>query len=153
MSGTVSDTRTLLEALRVEIRRGHFRAAGSTRRIVAWKGPGAAFMTREKFSGPARFGLRGEPVAVVTPHAHAAAWLLGRLDSAFAPLLGTQLRWDFFERIGEAVIDYGAFLPPELDSDENLLLVILREAADVLDEMEAGEFPCVFSEEDSEDRD
>lgn len=145
MNGTIGDTRTLLDGLRVEIRRGHFRTDRAPRRIVAWKGPGAAFMTRAKFTGHPSFGLRGEPVAVITPHAHAAARLLERLDGAFAPLLGVQLRWDFFERIGEAVIDYCAFVPSELDTEDNLLLVILREAGDLLGEMEKGEFPYVHS--------
>lgn len=143
MGSVIEDTRTLLEALRVEIRRGCFRSEKTPRRIVAWKGPGAAFMTRPKFTSHPALGPRGEPVAVVTRHAHAADRLLQRIDGAFAPLLGTQLRWDFFERIGEAVIDYCAFVPTEMDTEENLLLVVLREACDVLDEMEGGDFPYV----------
>jgi hypothetical protein len=30
-----------------------------------------------------------------------------------------------------------------MDTEENLLLVVLREASDVLDEMEGGDFPYV----------
>jgi hypothetical protein len=151
MSKTIKDTRILLDALRVEIRRKHFESARPSRRIVAWKGPGAAFMTKHKFTTQATFGLRGEPIAVVTPHAHAAAWLLERLDIAFAPLLGNQLRWDFFERIGEAVNDCGAFIPTVTDSAVDLLLLVLREAIDILEEMEAGEFPYVHSADQVDD--
>lgn len=151
MSETIKDTRVLLDALRVEIRRKHFESAKPSRRIVAWKGPGAAFMTKLKFTANASFGMRGEPIAVTTPYAHAAAWLLERLDIAFAPLLGNQLRWDFFERIGEAVIECEAVVPNATDSAVNLLLLILQEAMDILDEMEEGEFPYVHSADNAED--
>jgi hypothetical protein len=151
MSKTIKDTRTLLDALRVEIQRKHFESARPSRRIVAWKGPGSAFMTKPKFTTQATFGLRGEPIAVITPHAHAAAWLLERLDLAFAPLLGNQLRWDFFERIGEAVNGCGAFIPIVTDSAVDLLLLVLREASDILEEMEAGEFPYVHSADQVDD--
>lgn len=151
MSKTIKDTRTLLDALRVEIGRRHYESLRTPRRIVAWKGPGAAFLTKPKFSPAAALGPRGEPVAVVTPHAHPAAWLLGRLDQAFAPLLGNQLRWDFFERIGEAVVDCSAYVPAVGDSAENVLLVILSEAADILSEMEEGEFPYLHSADSAGD--
>ena len=151
MSKTIKDTSLLLGALRVEIQRKYFESVRPSRRIVAWKGPGAAFMTKPKFTTQATFGLRGEPIAVVTPHAHAAAWLLERLDLAFAPLLGNQLRWDFFERIGEAVIDCEAFVPSVTNSAVDLLLLVLREASDILEEMEAGEFPYVHSADQVDD--
>ena len=151
MSEIIKDTRVLLEALRVEIRRKHFMSARPSRRIVAWEGPGAAFMTKPKFSTQTTFGMRGKPIAVITPHAHAAAWLLEKLDLAFAPLLGNQLRWDFFERIGESVIDCGAFVPTATDSAGNLLLLILREAIEILEEMEEGEFPYVHSADQIDD--
>jgi hypothetical protein len=145
MSTTINDTRTLLDALWVEIKRESFRSQKQPRRIVGWKGPGAVFMTKVKMSGGPSLGLRGEPLSVITPHAHAAGWLLDRLDLAFAPLLGSQLRWDFFERIAEASIDYSAFIPPGLDTDVNLLRIILREARDLLEEMDEGEFPYVLT--------
>jgi len=145
MSGTIKDTRVLLDALWVEIKREAFRPQKQPRRIVGWKGPGAVFMTRLKVSEGPSLGLSGEPLSVITPHAHAAGWLLDRLDLAFAPLLGNQLRWDFFERIAEAAVDYSAFIPPGLDTDVNLLRIILREARDILEEMEEGEFPYALT--------
>ena len=146
MSETVKDTRILLDALWVEIKRESFRTPKQPRRILGWTGPGAAFMTKLKLSAEPYLGLGGEPLSVVTPHAHAPAWLLDRLDAAFAPLLGSRLMGEFFERIAEACIDYCAFVPAGLDTDGNLLRIILREARDLLDEMEEGEFPYVLTE-------
>ena len=142
------ETEILLDALGVEIGRGVFRRQTGKRRIAAWSGPGVQFATRRTVgSRSGKESLCGS-TAVVTPHAHAARWLLGRIDEAFEPLLNEEMRWDCFERIGSAVQDYLSFIPPEQDSDVNLLKVILRESRDILAEMDAGEFPSVYHGEE-----
>lgn len=146
MKGTIRDTRTLLDALEVELRRGHFHPLRTPRRIVGWEGPGVVFVTRLARRRGGR-GKNGSSYTVVTPHAHAAGALMDRIDRAFHPLLGTDLRWDFHERIAEGITEYCAFIPPAQDSEESLLRVILREARDILKDMEDGHFPCVHFEE------
>ncbi len=142
MKDMLRDTRTLLDALEVELRRGRFHSPGRPRRLTGWEGPGVVFVTRIPRRGQGR-GNNGGSYTVVTPHAHAAGALLARIDQAFSPLLGAHLRWDFFERIAEGVTEYCAFIPPSQDSEDSLLRVILREARDILQDMEDGQFPSV----------
>jgi len=142
------ETAVLLDALGIEIGRGAFRRHKGKRRIVAWSGPGVHFATRLTLGGRSATGLQCGSTAVITPHAHAARWILERIDEAFEPLLGKQMRWDFFERIAGGVQDYLAFIPPDQDSDVNLLKVILRESRDILAEMDAGEFPSLYHGEE-----
>lgn len=148
MIGTLRDTAVLLDALDVEIRRGKFRLAKQPRRIVAWSRHGIALVTRVRPSSASLPGISRGPITVVTPHAHSAAWLLTRIDEAFAPLLGRQYGWDFFERIAEAATEHLAFIPPGEDTAVNLLKVILREARDICSDMDGGSFPRLFLEED-----
>jgi len=145
MMDALGDTGTLLDALEIQMRRRRYRSAKPPRPIVGWKGPGVLFATRIP---PARSfpGLSPHPVTVVTPHAHAAGWLLDRLDDAFSPLLGTQLRFDFFERLAEAAEAYMTIIAAAHDTDENLLKILLREARDILEEMTEGEFPYVLQD-------
>jgi hypothetical protein len=139
------DTGILLDALEIQMRRHAYRSVKPPRTIVAWRGPGVLFATRIT-SVKSLPGLSPHPVTVVTPHAHAAAWLLERLDYAFSPLLGTQLRFDFFERLVEAAEAYTSIIAPFHDTDENLLKILLREARDILEEMTEGEFPYILQE-------
>lgn len=145
MKKTIRDTGILLDALEVELRRGRFHPAKKPRSIIGWKGPGVTFATRV----PGR--RRGSAVSgsrlVISSHAHAAGNLLGRIDEAFSPLLREHIKWDFFERIAEGVTEYTAFIPPGQDTEESFLRVILREARDILDEMEKGDFPSVHFDE------
>ena len=142
------ETAMLLDALGIGIKRGAFRRNAGKRRIVAWSGHGVHFATRLTAGGSkAGEALCGSTV-VVTPHAHAARWILEGIDEAFEPLLGEQMRWDFFERVAAGVQDYLSFIPPEQDSDVNLLKVILRESRDILTEMAAGEFPSLYHGEE-----
>ncbi|MDB4285358.1 hypothetical protein N9903_00425 [bacterium] len=147
MSDTLRDTAVLLDAMEIEIRRGRFRSEKQPRRIVAWNRHGIAFVTRMRPSSASLPGFSRGPITVVTPHAHTAGWLLTRIDEAFAPLLGRQYSWDFFERIAEAVTEHLAFIPPGEDTAVNLLKVILREARDICSEMAEGDFPCLYLEE------
>jgi hypothetical protein len=140
MSDTLKDTRILLDAIEVGIRRGEFRPEKTSRRVVGWEGPGVVFSTRLKVSAKA---VPCHQLTVVTPHAHTAGWVLDRIKSAFAPLLGEHIQYDFFERIAEAVNEYSAVMPLADDSDINILKLILREARDILEDMETGEFPHV----------
>jgi hypothetical protein len=145
MMDALRDTGTLLDALEIEMRRRRYRSEKPPRRIVGWRGPGVLFVTRLT---PVRAlpGLSPHPVTIVTPHSHAAGWLLDRLDDAFSPLLGTQLRFDFFERLAEAAEAYTTIIAAAHDTDENLLKILLREARDILEEMTEGEFPYVLQE-------
>jgi hypothetical protein len=145
MSNALQDTRILLEAIEVSIRRGEYRADKTPRRIVGWDGPGVVFSTRLKL--PAKT-VPCNQLIVVTPHAHTAGWLLDRIRSAFSPLLGEHILYDFFERIAEAVNEYSAVIPLAEDSDINILRLILREARDILHDMERGEFPYVPQQDD-----
>ncbi len=139
------ETAVLLDALGIEIGRGNFRRQKGNRRVVSWSGPGVHFATRLIMGSPSGSGPQCGSTAVITPHAHAARWILDRIDEAFEPLLGEQMRWDFFERIAGGVQDYLAFIPPDQDSDVNLLKVILRESRDILTDME---FPSLYHGED-----
>jgi hypothetical protein len=145
MMDALRDTGTLLDALEIEMRRRRYRSGKPHRRIIGWRGPGVLFATRIT---PARSlpGLSPHPITIVTPHAHAAGWILDRLDDAFSPLLGTQLRFDFFERLAEAAEAYTTIIAAVHDTDENLLKILLREARDILEEMTEGEFPYVIQE-------
>ena len=145
MSNALKDTRILLDAIEVGIRRGEYRTDKTSRRIVGWEGPGAVFCTRLRMSAKA---APCNQLIVITPHAHTAGWLLERIGSAFAPLLGEQIQYDFFERIAEAVNEYSAVIPLADDSDINILRLILREARDILEDMETGEFPYVPQNDD-----
>jgi hypothetical protein len=142
------DTGILLDALEIQMRRHAYRSVKPPRTIVAWIGPGVLFATRIT-SVKSLPGLAPHSATIVTPHAHAAAWLLERLDDAFSPLLGTQLRFDFFERLAEAAEAYATIIASAHDTDENLLKILLREARDILEEMTEGEFPYVLQEEDT----
>jgi hypothetical protein len=150
MKKIIAETRTLLEGLAVEISRGHFNPEKKPRSAVGWKGPGVTFTTRVTPEKRPPFSPGPEPQTVVTPHAHSAGMILARIDRAFSPLLGNHIRFDFFERLAEAADEYIAFIPPEKDSAPSLLRVLLREASDILAEMESGEFPCVHLEGDKE---
>lgn len=147
MKNTIDDTRLLLRALLVETERGHFQPARKPRTAVGWKGPGVTFATRLSGSRGPSFSLAPEPRSVLTPHAHSAGMLLDRIRLAFTPLLGRHIQFDFFERLAEAADEYSAFIPPDQDTSESLLKVILREASDILEEMERGDFPSVHIEE------
>ena len=149
MDNRFRETAVLLDALGVGIGRGVFRRQKGTRRIVAWSGPGVHFATRLTLGGRSDSGSMCGSTAVVSPHAHAARWILEGIDEAFEPLLGEQMRWDFFERIAAGVQDYLSFIPPDQDSDVNLLKVILRESRDILAEMEGGEFPSRYYAEEA----
>lgn len=141
MSNTLQDTRILLDAIEVAIRRDEFRAEKTSRRLVGWEGPGVIFSTKLRVSNKA---APCNQLTVITPHAHTAGWLLDRIRSAFAPLIGGgEIQYDFFERIAEAVNEYSAVIPLSDDSDINILKLILREARDILKDMETGEFPHV----------
>jgi hypothetical protein len=140
MTDTLKDTRILLDAIEVGIRRGEYREKKIPRRIIGWEGPGAVFSTRLQVSADA---APCNQITVVTPHAHTAGWLLDRIESAFSPLLGEDIKYDFFERIAEAVNEYSAVISLADDSDINILKLILREARDILGDMETGEFPHV----------
>ena len=50
--------------------------------------------------------------------------------------------------IAEAVNEYSAVIPLADDSDLNILKLILREARDILEDMEPGEFPYVPENDD-----
>lgn len=150
MKKTLAETRILLDGLGVEISRGHFVPAKKPRSAVGWKGPGVTFSTRLAPEKRPAFSLGPEPQTVLTPHAHNAGMLLDGIERAFRPLLGSHLRFDFFERIAEAADEYVAFIPPEQDSPESLMRVLLREAGDILEEMETGEFPCVHLDGDED---
>jgi hypothetical protein len=150
MKTTIDDTRLLLQGLLVEIERGHFQPAKKSRSAVGWKGPGVTFATRISVGRGPSFSLGPEPRSVLTPHAHSAGMLLDRIREAFRPLLGSHIQFDFFERIAEAADEYSAFIPADQDTAESLLKVILREARDILDEMERGDFPSIHSEENED---
>jgi hypothetical protein len=140
MSDTLQDTRILLDAIEVAIRRDEFRAEKTSRRLVGWEGPGVIFSTKLRVSAKA---APCHQLTVITPHAHTAGWLLDRIRSAFAPLIAGEILYDFFERIAEAVNEYSAVIPLADDSEINILKLILREARDILEDMEIGEFPHV----------
>lgn len=140
MSNPLQDTRILLDAIEVGIRRGEYLREKPSRRIVGWEGPGAVFCTKLKVSADI---IPCNQVTVVTPHAHTAGWLLDRIRSAFGPLLSGEIQYDFFERLAEAVNEYSAVIPLADDSEMNILKLILREARDILEDMETGEFPYV----------
>jgi hypothetical protein len=140
MNNALKDTQILLDAIEVGIRRGEYRKEKTSRRIVGWEGPGAVFCTKLRVSADI---VPCHQLKVITPHAHTAGWLLDRIGSAFAPLLGEDIKYDFFERIAEAVNEYSAVIPLADDSEINILKLILREARDIIEEMEAGEFPYV----------
>ena len=148
MKKTIAETRLLLQGLLVETERGHFQPARKSRSAVGWKGPGVTFATRISAGKGPTFSLGPSSRSVLTPHAHSAGMLLERIGQAFRPLLGTHITFDFFERLAEAAEEYSAFIPADQDTAEAFLKVILREANDILDEMERGDFPSVHFEED-----
>ena len=143
MSKILSDTRLLLDALEVEIVRNYHQSAKHSRGVKGWQGPGVIFTTRLDVDAKPAPSPTARTVTVVTPHAHEAGWLLGRIQMAFAPLLGTHIEYDFFERIAEAAEEYSAGIPLEKDTATSLLSTILGEARAILAEMETGEFPHV----------
>ena len=145
MSNPLQDTRILLDAIEVGIRRGEYLRAKPSRRIVGWEGPGAVFSTRLRVSDQS---VPCNQVTVITPHAHTAGWLLDRIRNAFGPLLGGEIEYDFFERLAEAVNEYSAVISLADDSEINILKLILREASDILEDMETGEFPYVLQSDD-----
>ena len=146
MSERIIDTKILLDAFDVEMKRGAFHPEKTPRRLVGWNGPGVLFVTRIKTGKSEKPLASQEVVSVVTPHAHSAGMLLDRIRKAFSPLLGPHIENDFFERIAEAVLEYSAVVSLTGDTESNLLKVILREARDILEDMENGEFPYTHSE-------
>ena len=145
MSERIDDTKILLDAIRVELKRGAFHPDKPPRRIVGWRGPGVVVATKIRVPGKDKLGVSQEAISVVTPYAHSAGMILDSIQRAFSPLLAPHIEHDFFERIAEAVMEYSAVVPLSKDIESNLLKVILREATDILEDMANGEFPYTLS--------
>ena len=99
---------------------------------------------------PEKDHARRKPAAftIVTPHAREAGLLLERVHELFSPLLDECIGHDFFDRLGEAAVEYSCYVEKEAETAENLLKIIVTEARDILDEMIAGEFPYITSSEE-----
>jgi hypothetical protein len=84
---------------------------------------------------------QSNPFTTVTPHVCEAGVLLDRIRELFMPLLDECIEHDFFDRIGEAALEYSGYADRADQTAVNLLKILLAEAESILEEMREGEFP------------
>lgn len=143
MVDNLNSVQVAIDRLAEEVRQGSFGKRDRPQLKTGWRRAGVLFATEVPSPGEGEGGGRRPPLTVVTPHAAEAGWLLDRLYASFRPLLDECIERDFFERLGEAALEYCGYVDPADSTGINLLKIILAEAGDVLDEMREGEFPCV----------
>ena len=131
------DTRILLDAIAVGIRRREFRRRRRADTIQGWGGADVVFATEmPDYSGRTFDGFYPEPTTVVTPYAHEAGWLINRLKQTFRSFIHGGNKCDFYGALAEAAIRYQKGLRSGEESAEGLLSAVLEEARNILTKIE-----------------
>jgi hypothetical protein len=107
---------------------------------VGWAGADVAFTTKAPLKSESNF--YPAPRVVITPHAHAAGWLLSELWKLFSEneLLDGCTKIEFFGRLANAATRYQANLIGSSETVEGLLSAIFDESREILNEMSGGKF-------------
>jgi ABC-type cobalt transport system substrate-binding protein len=85
-------------------------------------------------------GFYPEPRRVVTPFSGELSWLFYQLRDAFADLLDSVNKTEFYGRLANAAIRYQKRLEDKPENVQDLLSAVLHEAFAILEEMDEGEF-------------
>lgn len=85
-------------------------------------------------------GFYPNPRYVVTPFSRELSWLFYQLRDAFAALLDSVNKIEFYGRLANAAIHYQHCLEDKPENVQALLDAVLHEAFTILDEMAEGEF-------------
>ena len=124
-----------------EVRDGSFPETPASVKGKTWEHGGLVFANNVPASDENAPGGDGGRFTIVTPFAGAAGALLDRIHELFGPLLDMSIEHDFFDRIGEAALEYSGYADRSDQTAVNLLKILLNEAECILDEMREGEFP------------
>ncbi|MDQ2805480.1 MAG: hypothetical protein M3Z04_00950 [Chloroflexota bacterium] len=142
MENEISDVRVLLDALRVEIRRGSYThidyGSLDEYRAHGWGGAGV-IVTKEPPPREASSDWRSVYYAV-TPHANEVGWLFRGLWAAFRPLLDHMSKQPFFERLATVIPKYQESRKGKPENAGELLTIVLNEAYNILDDIQKGTF-------------
>jgi len=108
-----------------------------------WGGAGIGFSTIPISSKYQSF--YSDHRIVVTPHAHAAGWLLDKLCAIFTEeqLIDCCSKIEFFGRLANAAFRYQKSIYGESETAKGLLMSILKEAKTIITEMRQGQFECL----------
>ena len=141
MDRRLKDAADGIASLFREVREGTFPETPASGKGRTWEHGGLVFA--DEVPGPEESAPGGDGVrfTIVTPYAGAAGSLLDRIHELFGPLLDLSIEHDFFDRVGEAALEYSGYADRSDQTAVNLLKILLNEAESILDEMREGEFP------------
>lgn len=133
---------TQLDSLKREIEQGAYIGYPGDSPTDGWGGAGIGFSTVPIELGEP--GFYPDPLIVVTPHAHAAGWLLNRLCRIFIHdrlIIGCS-KEEFFGRLANAALRYQRHLANKRNAARELLKAMYSETWIMLNEGQKRSFTC-----------
>lgn len=103
-----------------------------------WGGADVVITSKRPLTEGGRF--YPDPRYVVTPFYKELSWLFYQLRDAFADLLDSVNKIEFYGRLANAAIRYQQYLEDKPENVQYLLSAVLHEAFAILEEMDEGEF-------------
>lgn len=103
-----------------------------------WGGADVVITSKEPVTKDS--GFYPEPRYVVTPFSSELSWLFYQLRDAFAGLIDSVTKIEFYGRLANAAIRYQQYLEDKPEDVQDLLSAVLHEAFAILDELDEGEF-------------
>ncbi len=130
-----------IEALGHAIEGGKFRGIDREKKGKGWGGADVLITARDPhFTGG---GFYPDPFLVVTDHADEVGWLFDRLKFAFRRLIDGCTKIEFYGRLARAAARSIEECRGSDERPEELLKVIVEEAAAMLQEMKERRFECL----------
>lgn len=137
---TFSTVTDAIQSLKIEIANGNYQGYQGVSPTDGWGGAGVGFSTIPIDQGPQ--GFYPNCRIVVTPHAHAAGWLIDKLGNVFVQsgLIDHCSKIEFYGRLASAAQRYQSAMAGKPGTAEGMLQALLGEAIQMLTEMHQGVF-------------